>query len=155
MANIPKVGFSQAPSGSPLSILDQSTLDSPIGNYVRTVELYSGKDATGSLLDVLTFTGSNLSVDKVVTSDRYYSAKLTHTGSPTIPPVIINFTTQEFSQKNLNNILKANCGCGKTKNCGNMSLGFLYMYQSQVATKAGNSGLANSFINTSFKLLTS
>lgn len=151
---VPKIGFTQSTDGKTLTLIDQSTLDAPITNYTRVVELWSGINGTGTLLTSLTFSVTDMEVDHAITADRYFSAKLIHTGAPTVVVAYANFTTQGFEQNVINGLLKASCGCGDIKNCDRLTLGFIYMTQSQIATMAGNSGLANSFIQSSFKMLT-
>jgi len=150
---VPKIGFRQSTDGKTLTLIDESTLDSPITNYTRTVELWTGINGTGTLITTLAFSGVSLEVGYQITADQYFSAKLIHVGSPSVGLAYTNFTTQVFEQNALNGLLKANCGCGNTGNCDNLTLGFIYLTQSQVATRAGNSGLANSFIQSSLKML--
>jgi hypothetical protein len=155
MATIAKLSYSQSTSGGIITFTDESVLDNPISNYTRKVMLYSGRDGTGTLIEEIDFVGTNLTCQYEISADQYFSAILVHTGSPTVANFTLNFTTQQFEQNALNKLLKSNCGCGKTKNCDKISLGFIYLTQSQVATSAGNSGLANEFISNAYKLLTS
>lgn len=147
MADVAAVGYSQGSSGSPLTIIDESVLDSPIGNYVRTAQLWSDKDATGTLIDTLTFTGSELEVSKVITSDRYWSVKLIHTGSPAIAPAIANFATDQFEYNLLNDILGNGCGCSKA-NKENVRYGYMFMALIPRAVLSGNSARTNNYINS-------
>lgn len=156
MANVSAVGYRISTDGGTLTPIDQSTYsDDPIGNYTRKVQLWTGIDGTGTMLAELDFVGDNLEVDYAWTADRYVSLKLIHTGSPAMAVAYDNVTPMQYEQNALNMLLKGDCGCKSTKPCGKASLGFIYMYQSQVATLAGNSGLANSFITSAYKVLTS
>lgn len=153
MANIAKIDYMQSDDGKTLVLKDSSTLDSPIGNYVRTVRLYSDKDGSGNLLDTLTFNGSDLTVEKAITSDRYYSAVLTHTGSPSVPNAINNFGTTQFEYIALDKLLLKNCGCDKRSGCDKTTLGALYLKRAQDQVLAGNTAKFNSYIQASLKVL--
>lgn len=154
MAVVPSISFEQSSDGKTLTLIDTSDYSTGnINSYSRAVELWSGINGTGTLLYSLPFTGTNLQVTQQLTSDRYFSAKLKFTGSPAVAPAYANFTTQQFEQNLLNERLAKDCGCSKGSGCDKSFNGFLYMYSAQVATLAGNSALANSFINASFKWL--
>lgn len=156
MAVQPALGFYQSTDALTLTLVDESVYTTPpITDYTRKVQLWTGKDGTGTMLDELDFVDSELTVDYALTADKYISAVLIFTGSPAVADTTINFTTQQFEVNALNSLLNANCGCGTTKTCGKSTMGFIYLYQSQVATLAGNSGLANSFIQSSLKWLNS
>ena len=154
MANIPKIEYSQSTDGKILTLIDATEYDSPIGNYTRTVELWSSINGSGTLIATLAFTGTNTTVQYSLASDRYISAKLIFVGSPTITPVYVNFVTTQYEWNALYNLNGAKCGCVKAGSCDAKFNGFIDLYTSQVATQAGNSGLANTLINSSYKWLT-
>lgn len=153
MANNPKLGYLQSTDSKTLTLIDESTLDNPITNYVRTVELYNNIDASGTLIDTLTFTGSQLTVDKAITADQYWSAKLIHTGSPSVASTIINFGTTQFEYNALDKLLLVNCGCSKTKGCDKTTLGALYLKRAEDQVLFGNPAKFNSYIQSSLKVL--
>jgi hypothetical protein len=153
MANVLNLSYEQSSDAKTLTIVDESTLDNPIANYVRTVELWTGTNATGSLIDTLTFVGVQLTVSKAITSDMYFSAKLIHTGSPSVATKIINFGTTQFEYNALDKLLLKNCGCSNTKGCDKITLGSIYLTRAQDQVLAGNSAKFNSFIQSSFKIL--
>lgn len=155
MADFPKVGFSESSDAKTLTLIDESTLDNPIGNYTRKVELWTAKDGTGTKITELNFSGSSLEVEYSKSADQYFSIVLIHSGSPSVANAINNFTTERYEQNLTNNRLNANCGCSQIKGCNSLVLGFIYMTQAQVATQYGNSGLANAFIQSSYKHLNS
>lgn len=150
----PKIEYSQSTNGKVLTFTDSTIYDSPIGNYTRKVQLYSGKDASGTLIAEIPFTGSELTTTYSITKDQYFSARLVFSGSPSIPSAIVNFTTTQYEWNALYNLNGAKCGCVKAGNCDAKFNGFIDLYTSQVATQAGNSGLANTLINSSYKWLT-
>lgn len=149
----PKLSSLQSPDAKTMTYIDESELDAPISNYTRTVEIWTGINGTGEKIATLPFSGTDTTVEYAITSDLYRSAKLLHVGSPSVAPAFLNETSQQFEQNLLNGKLKKDCGCGKMKGCNNTVLGFIFMYQSQVATRAGNSGLANDYISSAYKLL--
>lgn len=150
----PNLSYSQSSDGKTLTFSDDTVYDDPITNYVRTVELYTSLNATGTLLATLTFLGSNLTVDYNITADSYISAKLVHVGSPSMASKIINFTTSRFEYNALFTASKKNCNC-VSKKCSPIVYGFIDTYLAQVATDFGNSGLANNFITSASKWLQS
>lgn len=153
MANNPKIEYAQSDDGKTLTLKDASTLDNPITNYTRTVRLYSNKDGGGDLLDTLIFTGTSLTVDKSITSDRYYSAVLSHVGSPAVANAITNFGTTQFEYIALDKLLLNHCGCDKRSGCDKTTLGALYLKRAQDQVLAGNSSKFNSYIQSSLKVL--
>lgn len=156
MAVIPSVSHSQSSDGKTLTILDTSDYSTgDINNYTRKVQLWSGINGSGTMITEIPFDGVSLELTYAITADQYFSAKLIFTGSPAVASVYANFTPQQFEQNALNALLNKNCGCGTTKTCGKSTMGFIYLVQSQLATLAGNSGLANSFIQSSLKWLNS
>lgn len=149
MAVVAKIEYAQSPDGKTLTLIDASDYTTGnINNYTRTVQLYSGKDGTGDLITTLNFVGAALTVDYAITKDQYFSAKLNFVGSPAVASVYSNFTTREFELNALYKNTNKGCGC-QSKNCSPTFYGFIDMYLAQTATKAGNSGLANSLISGS------
>lgn len=140
--------YTQQADGKALIFNDGTSYDDPITNYTRVVELFSGKDATGSLLFTVPFVGTNLTTTQAITADQYWSAKMTWVGSPSIAPVIINFVSTRFEYNLLFEAENKGCGCVKG-NCSKTFNGFIDLYLAQVATGFGNSGLANTFITAS------
>ncbi len=150
----PLLTYSQSSDGKKLIFTDATTYTDPIGNYSRTVQLYSGKDATGSLLATLTFIGAILTVEYAITADQYWSAKLIHTGSPSIGSVIINFVSTRNEYNSLFKMAKSKCNCVSNK-CSPLVYGFVDTYLAQVATDFGDSGLANNLITSAATWLNS
>lgn len=147
-----EISYNQSSDGKTLTFVDESAIASPISNYTRTVQLWSGINGTGSLITTLTFAGSELTVDYAITEDRYWSARLIYIGSPTQTSVVINFVSRRFELNLLISNSKKNCGC-TTKNCDSKFNGFIDYYLANEATKIGNSGAANLFISSSYKWL--
>lgn len=155
MANVPNLSVVQPPSGRPLTINDDTTYEDPISNYVRTVEVWTSINGTGTLVDTLTFSGTDLTVEYDITADDYFSFKLIHVGSPAIAVKYLNITTRQFEINRLFELNAKNCGCVKPASCDKRVNGFIDMYMSQIATEGGNSALARTSIKNSLKWLNS
>lgn len=152
MALEAKISWTQSVDGKKLYLRDDTNYTeenvSP-SDYTRTVELYSGKYATGTLIDTLTFSGSNLTVEYDLAADLYISAKLTVTDGDTSLTDIINFGTNAYEYNLLTqNLLKNNCGCNKDTDQSNR-FGFIYLTLANYSVITGNSGAFNKFINES------
>lgn len=147
-----ELSYSQSNTGKILTFVDESVIADPISNYDRTVQIWSGKDGTGELIDTLTFADSDLTVDYAIDADQYWSARLIYTGSPIQTSVVINFVSRRFELNLLISNSKKNCGC-VSKNCDSKFNGFIDYYLANEATKIGNSGAANLFISSSYKWL--
>lgn len=154
MAVVPKITHSESPDGKTLTLIDSSDYTTGnINNYTRKVELYSGINGTGSLITSIDFVGTNLSVDYETTADRYYSAKLIFTGTPSVASVYTNFVTVQREYNALNKFLNRGCGCGSKSESEKVRYGFIYLKLAEKATLGGNSGLANQNITASAKWL--
>lgn len=116
----------------------------------RMVQVYSNKDATGTLLSSLVFTGSELTVEMDLDEDKYLSAKLTVDDGVVEPLTdIINFGTTVNEYNSLNNILLRNsCGCNKDTD-QSVRFGFIYLKMAEKAVIFGNSGAFNRYIDLS------
>lgn len=152
---VAKLTYVQSVDGKTLTFTDESTLDAPITNYTRTVELWSNVNASGELIDTLTFTSTGTTVQYELDKDRYFSAKFTHSGSPSVPVLVINFVTKQYEQNLLFEKSKKNCGCVKSGKCDSTFNGFIDLYLAELATLVGNGALANSLISSSYKYLKS
>lgn len=137
-------------SAQTLTITDTSIGDKT--GFTRVVEVYTGANGIGELLNTIPITDTTATYG--ISEDKFRSFKLIYTGTPTIAPITVNQTSIGFSQNLLYDRLSSNCGCEK-KPCSATMLGFIYQYSSQVASRAGNSALANSFITASNKWLKS
>lgn len=156
MAVIPSLNYNQSSDGKTLTLIDTSDYTTgTIGDYTRKVELYSGINGTGTLLDTLNFVGTSLTVEKEITEDRYYSGKFIFTGSPSVATTYMNFGTTQFEYNALDKLLLVNCGCSKTKGCDKTTLGALYLKRAEDQVLFGNPAKFNSFIQASFKVLNS
>lgn len=156
MAVIPSLNFNQSSDGKTLTLIDTSDYTTgTIGNYTRKVELYSGINGTGTLIDTLNFTGTSLTVEKEITSDVYLSAKFIFTGSPSVTTTYMNFGTTQFEYISLDKRLLNNCGCNNCKGCDKTTLGALYLKRAEDQVLFGNPAKFNSFIQASLKVLNS
>jgi len=156
MALTPSLSYSQSSDGKILTIIDTSNYVAQSvdpASYVRTVEVWTLKDATGDLLDTLTFNGSELTVDYDLTADLYLSLKLIFTGSPSVASKIINIGTTMFEYIALDKRLMKNCGCSNSKGCDKTTLGALYLSRAEQQVLAGNPAKFNSYIQASLKVL--
>lgn len=117
--------------------------------YTRTVEIYDGVDATGTLVTTLTFSGSNLTVSRTISEDKATSAKYTATNGSTTVTDTINFLPTQFEK---NKIAQGadSCGC---KSNSNVYGGFMFMTLAQWATELGNFPKANTYLDASNTLL--
>lgn len=153
MANLTvKLSWTQSSDGKKIIIKDDTNYPelsvSPSG-YTRVVELFTGKDATGILLDTLTFIGSDLTVEYTLDEDKYLSAKLTLYGEELPLTDTINFGPTANEYNSLSNILLANkCGCDSGQD-QSTRFGFIYLKMAEKAVILGNSGAFNRFIELS------
>lgn len=146
--SVASLSYSQQADGKALIFTDTTTYTDPIANYSRKVEIWSGKDATGTKLFDVPFVGTSLTTSQAITADQYWSARIVITGSPSIASAIINFVSTRFEYNLLFEAENKVCGCVKG-NCSKTFNGFIDLYLAQVATEFGNSGLANTFITAS------
>ncbi len=152
MALEAKISWAQSVDGKTLYLTDSTNYSeegvSP-SDYTRSVQLYSGKDATGSLIATLTFTSAILTLEYELEEDMYLSARLTITDGVTPLTNTINFGTNAYEYYLLaQNMLKNGCGCNKDTDQSNR-YGFIYLTLANYSVITGNSGAFNKFINES------
>lgn len=140
---------SQSSDAKTLTLTDTSIGDNTA--FARSIEVYDGANGVGTLLATIPLTGAT--ADYGISEDKFRSFKLIYVGTPSIAPIFINQTSIGFSQNLLFRKLGDNCGCENPSN--STMLGFIYQFSAQVAARAGNSALANSFITASNKWLKS
>lgn len=158
MALTPNLSYTQSSTGTILTIIDTSNYVAQSvdpASYVRKVQIWTLKDGTGTMLDELTFNGSELTVDYALTADLYLSLKLIFTGSPSVASFIINIGTTQFEYNALDSRLMKNCGCNNCKGCDKTTLGGLYLSRAIQQVLAGNPAKFNSYIQSSLKVLNS
>lgn len=153
MALEAKISWTQTADGKKIIFRDDTNYVSSNvepSDYTRTVQVYNNKDATGTLLGTLTFTGSSLTVEFELDEDKYISARLTVSDGVEDPLTdIINFGTTVNEYNSLANILlRNNCGCDKDTD-QSVRFGFLYLKMAEKGVIVGNSGAFNRFIELS------
>lgn len=157
MALVPNINYLQSSDGKTLTLLDESNWGASgvdINDYTRTVQLYDGKDGSGTLIDTLTFTGSLLSVDYAVTVDRYYSAVYSAINGGTAATKTVNFATTNIEYKLLNELTSKGCGCGNKAQDDKVRYGFIYLKLAEKALLFGKVAQFNQNITTSNTWLT-
>lgn len=153
----PNYTVTQSIDGKKLTFKDTSDWSASgldINDYVRTIELYDNKDATGNLIDTITFTGSDLEAIYTVTEDRYYSGKYQAIGGSIVPSKTLNFGTTNFEYKQLNILMSKGCGCGNKANDEKARFGFIFLKLAERAIQFGNAGQFNQNIKASHSWLT-
>lgn len=152
MALEAKLSWTQTADGTKIIFKDDTNYTEESVNpsdYTRTVEVYNNKDATGTLLDTLTFAGSNLTVEYTLAEDIYLSGKLIVDDGSTELTDIINFGPTVNEYNSLSNILlRNNCGCDKGTD-QSVRYGFIYLTMAEKSVIMGNSGSFNRFIELS------
>ena len=152
MALTPKLSWIQSLDGTKITFRDDTNyIEESVSpaDYTRTVGLYSSKDASGTILGMLTFSGSELTVEFELDKDKYISAKLTVSDGVDDLTNIINFGTTVNEYNSLTNLLLHNsCGCNKETD-QSVRYGFIYLKVAEKAVIIGNSGAFNKFIDLS------
>lgn len=153
MALEAKLSWTQSADGTKIIFKDDTNYVEESVNpadYTRTVEVYNNKNATGTLLITLMFSGSELTVEYNLAQDIYLSSKLTITDGIEDPLTnIINFgpTVNEYNTL-ATILLRNNCGCDKSTD-QKVRFGFLYLKMAEKSVIMGNSGAFNRFIDLS------
>lgn len=153
MALEAKLSWTQTADGKKIIFRDDTNwVEESIdpADYTRTVGVYSGKDATGTLFQEIIFTDSEPIVEFDLDEDKYISGKLTLNNEVDEPLVdVINFGATVNEYNSLANILlRNNCGCDKVQD-QNTRFGFIYLKMAEKAVIMGNSGAFNRFIDLS------
>lgn len=158
MALTGKLTYQQPADGKAVIFLDGSDYAEAgvdPNDYVRTVEVWSDKDATGTLITTLTFSAGSLEVSMNVTEDKYYSAKLNFSGSPTVPDVILNIGATGITSYELDKQLAESCGSCSFDKAKRDRLYFAGLYRDQAinAVETGNSAKFNEYIKMAMEWL--
>lgn len=146
------ISWAQSSDAKTLIFTDTST-DDPTG-YTRTVQLYDGINATGTLIAALTFAAEEDTVEYSITVDKYYSAKILYLGGASLTPGLINFGTERFALNARDSVLLKNCGGCKGKSGSKVCEANAFIEGAEDAVLFGNSAKFNSFISSAYKLLT-
>jgi len=157
MALTVDVTYQESADGLTLTFVDQSNWMASgvdINDYVRTVELYDGKDGAGVLLTTLTYTGTILTVPYTPTKSRYYSAIYTATTLGTPVSKTINFGTTNREYKALNDVLSKACDCIDDCVDDRARYGFIFIKVAEKALLFGNVVQFNQSITQANKWLT-
>lgn len=155
MAVIAKLDYTQSTNGKILTFIDSSdwaTSGEDINSFIRTVQLYNGPNATGTLLDTLTFQGSQLTVTYDIDSDTYFSAKYTAAGDVNYI-FTINFGTTAYEWKRLNELTSKGCGCGNKAADDKTRYGFIFLMLAEKSVLEGNAARFNQNIKASAEWL--
>lgn len=149
---VPILSWTQSLDGAKIIFKDDTDYigqDVVPSDYTRTIQLYSGKDASGNMIGTLTFSGNDITIDFALDKDKYISAKFIIYDGLDELTTIINFGTTVNEYNSLTNLLLHNsCGCNKEID-QSVRFGFIYLKVAEKAVIVGNSGAFNKFIDLS------